>query len=298
MLFPTSGVSRATLRRLAEETGATYTKGGFWTTPQVQLRHRNWTISLDTTYSGETPSIRVQAPFYSRDGFSFRIKGSPLRHVGGVLGYDLGKLFGLRDVEVGFPEFDDAFTIRASDEEKARAFFSNARIRELLDAQPSVDLCVEEEGIRQGVYEISYSSIAFCGDADALRSLLDLVAETLDELCRIGSAYEDPVPGPIRYKRDALSTQEDPDSPPRFGRFGLLSVVICVFFAAVGFAALRGGLVIGGPFVLLMFPACGAGLGAAIGSLGEKSDWILTGALIGFLLGCAASLVGLVFLFR
>lgn len=293
LLPPTPG---AVLRQLAAQTGATYVRGRFWKRPKVLARHRNLTITLDMPYSGGEGSerIRLRAPYFSRDGFWFRISGSPLRNVGGVLGYDLGKLVGLRDVEVGYPEFDDAFVIKASDEDKARALFANARIRELLNAQPSVDLCVEEEGIRPGVYELSYSSIIWLfADVEALRSLLDLVAETLDQLCRIGSACEDRVPGPIRYEPDPLCTHEDSDKPPRFGRFGLLSVMICVSLAVVGLAALATGLLFCGRFVLLMLPPCGVGLGAAIGSLGEKSDWIMAGALLGFLVGCVASLVGL-----
>jgi sensor c-di-GMP phosphodiesterase-like protein len=40
---------------------------------------------------------------------------------------DLGKLMGMQDIEVGDPEFDEAFIIKGNDESKVVRFFSGVR---------------------------------------------------------------------------------------------------------------------------------------------------------------------------
>jgi hypothetical protein len=69
---------------------------------------------------------------------------------------------------------------------------------------------------------------------------------------------------------------------PRFGRFGILSLLLCTLFVALLFAVVRTALLFGLSGALLpLVMAAGATLGAAIGCLGEKDDWILLGAILG-----------------
>lgn len=68
-----------------------------------------------------------------------------MRHVGGVLGFDLGRLFGLRDIEVGLPEFDRQFAITANDEAREGAFRTHSarpgagRIAHFCRLDPPID---------------------------------------------------------------------------------------------------------------------------------------------------------------
>ena len=82
------------------------------------------------------------------------------------------------------------------DEAKLRALFSNAKIRELLNAQPSIHLTVrDDEGVfgkhfPEGVDELRFDVAGHIKDIERLKHLYDLFAEVLNHLCHIGSAYE------------------------------------------------------------------------------------------------------------
>ncbi|NQU23343.1 MAG: hypothetical protein HQ567_18845 [Candidatus Nealsonbacteria bacterium] len=79
---------------------------------------------------------------------------------------------------------------------------------------------------------------------------------------------------------------------PRFGRFGLLSLFLCLFFMQLAFIIVRVAMDVGSDMVttLLVLP-CAAAVGAAIGCLSDNSDWILAGCVLGFL-AAAVGLLG------
>ena len=133
---------------------------------------------------------RIRAPFVNKDGFRFTIYRKSIFS-------GLGKMLGMQDVEVGYPEFDDAFIIKGNDEAKLRALFANERIRQLIEMQPHIYLTVkDDEGwfrtqFPEGVDELYFRVIGVIKDLDRLKSLYYLFAEMLNHLCHIGSAYED-----------------------------------------------------------------------------------------------------------
>ena len=112
-------------RQLCNEIGAQYVKGGFWKGDKVQAHYGQWTVTLDTyteTYSdGNTAHstfyTRLRAPYVNKDGFRFTIYRKSVFS-------GLGKVLGMQDVEVGYPEFDEAFVIKGNDETKLRALFA------------------------------------------------------------------------------------------------------------------------------------------------------------------------------
>jgi hypothetical protein len=181
-------------RQLSAEIGADYVEGDFWKGDKVVAQHGQWTITLDnaTEASGETSSTctRMRAPYVNKDGFRFTIYRK---------GYfsDLGKRLGMQDVDVGYPDFDEAFIIKGDDESKLRALFADERLRALLQAQPSVYLTVKDDdgwfgaSFPDGVDELYLLVGGVSKDLERLKSLYDLFAETLHQLCHIGSAYED-----------------------------------------------------------------------------------------------------------
>jgi hypothetical protein len=180
-------------RQLCQETGAQVVPGGFWQGDKVEAKHGQWTIILDTYVesAGRTAIAytRLRAPYVNRDGFKFTIyrKGAFT---------DLGKWFGMQDIEIGDPQFDERFVIKGNDEKKVAALFARPRIRELLLAQPDVFFTVkEDEGwfgphFPEGVDELCFQVVGVIKDVERLKLLYDLCAETLQHLCRIGSAYE------------------------------------------------------------------------------------------------------------
>lgn len=180
---------------LCEQIGGDFVDGGFWKGSKVQVHHKQWTVTLDTyTESdgqhGGTTYTQMRAPYVNKDGFRFTI------YRRGFFS-DLGKFFGMQDVEIGEPEFDDAFIIKGADEVKLRKFFADPRIRQLFQRQPAIHLSVrDDEGwfkvkFPEGVDELYFREIGVIKDIDRLKALYELFAEVLDHLCKIGSAYED-----------------------------------------------------------------------------------------------------------
>jgi len=180
-------------RQLAEQIQADFVNGGLWKADKVEARHRQWTIVLDTytVSSGKssTTYTRMRVPYVNRDGFRFVIYRKSIFS-------NLGKWFGMQDVEVGYPEFDHDFIIQGNDETKLIAFFANSTIRQLIQEQPDIHLAIKDsEGFWGPVYPPDTDLLYFqvggvIKDVEMLKSLYLLFAEVLNHLCHIGSAYE------------------------------------------------------------------------------------------------------------
>lgn len=180
-------------RELSDAIGADYIEGGFFGNNMVLVHVKDWTITLDTyTVSSGKSSVtytRMRAPYVNRDGLQFKIYKAGLFS-------DLGKFFGMQDIETGFSEFDSEYIIKGNDEEKIRQLFSNTSIQSLITLQPRFCLQVKDDegwfakGFPEGVDELYFSVAGVIKDIDLLKALFDLFAEVLDYMCEIGSAYE------------------------------------------------------------------------------------------------------------
>lgn len=180
-------------RQLCAETGATYVEGGFARNAKVQATHGEWTITLDTYVVSTGKSVmvftRLRAPYVNPDGFRFSISRRGLFS-------ELGKWLGLQDVTIGHEDFDRDFVIKGTDETKLRALFDDQRLRDLISAQPRIRLSVlDDEGFFGTKFpadtdELSFTVGGVIQDVERLKLLFELFAETLDQLCRIGSAYQ------------------------------------------------------------------------------------------------------------
>ena len=98
------GVSRAEVwAALAREIDARVEKGGWWRGPRVVADLPPWQVTLDvyTESAGETSTTytRLRAPFVNPSGFRFRIYRKSIFS-------DMGKFFGMQDVEIEDPWFD------------------------------------------------------------------------------------------------------------------------------------------------------------------------------------------------
>ena len=181
-------------RQLSEDIGAQFVDGGFLGSSKVQGHVGEWNVTLDTyTVSTGKTSVtytRMRAPYVNKDGFRFTI------YRAGFFS-NIAKFFGMQDVEVGHPDFDRDFIIKGTDETKLRALFANPKIRELIQAQPSIHLEVkDDEGwfgadFPEGVDELYFQVVGVIKDIERLKDLYELFAEVLQHLCHIGSAYED-----------------------------------------------------------------------------------------------------------
>lgn len=194
MLRQVFGSSREEVwRQLCAEIGAEFVDGGLWKGDKVQVRVKEWTITLDTyrVSSGKhhTTYPRMRAPYVNKDGFRFTIYRK------GVFS-ELRKRLGMQDIEVGDPDFDRDYVIQGNDEAKVLSLLANPRIRQLIQAQPSFNLQVKDDegwfgkSFPEGVDELYFLVIGVIKDVERLKSLYELFAEVLNQLCHIGSAYE------------------------------------------------------------------------------------------------------------
>lgn len=184
-------------RQLSDEVGGQFVDGGLWKGDKVEIEHGEWMITLDTytvssstgNSSSSTTYTRIRAPYVNPESFRFEIYRQSIFS-------PLGKLFGMQDIEVGDPEFDEAFIIKGNDEAKVRQLFANDRIRGLIHAQPRIHFSVvDDEGwfaakYPDGVDCLKFHAVGVLKDVEQLKTLYWLFAETLNHLCEIGSAYE------------------------------------------------------------------------------------------------------------
>jgi hypothetical protein len=180
-------------RQLSTEIGARYVGGGFWKGDKVQATHGAWTVTLDTyaVSTGKTTVVftRMRAPYVNPTGFRFTI------YRRGFFS-DIGKWFGMQDIEVSEPAFDHDFIIKGSDESQVRSLLSSQKLRDLIARQPEIHFSVKDDegwfgtSFPEGVDELRFEVTGIIKDVERLKLLYELFAVTLDELCRIGSAYE------------------------------------------------------------------------------------------------------------
>ncbi|MDP4091334.1 MAG: DUF3137 domain-containing protein [Bacillota bacterium] len=181
---------REVWEQLSREINAEYVEG-FWSGSGVQAHVDNWIIVLDTyTVSNgrsSTTYTRIRAPFVNLADFYFCIYRRGLFS-------DLGKLLGMQDIEIGYPEFDEDFILKGNDEEKVRQLLSDEKIRHLIEGQPRFHLEVkDDEGFfknhfPEGVDELYFRVPGVIRDIDLLKELYELFAEALRQLCEIGAA--------------------------------------------------------------------------------------------------------------
>ena len=180
-------------RQLSQEIGAEFVEGGFWKGSKVQAHVVPWTVTLDTCTESSGKSAvtytRMRAPYVNPEGFRFMIYRKNLFS-------DLGKFLGMQDIEVGAPEFDEAFIIKGNDESKVHDLFANSKIRQMIQDQPKFRLEVKDsEGwfgpkFPENVDELHFQVVWVIKDVERLKAFFDLFATVLDQLCRIGSAYK------------------------------------------------------------------------------------------------------------
>ena len=131
----------------------------------------------------------MRAPYVNPSGFRFTVYRRGLFS-------DIAKRLGMQDIEIGDAEFDRDFIIKGNDEAQVRALLASERIRRLIAAQPEMYFTVKDDegwfgaSFPKGVDELYFLVGGTITDVGRLKALYELFGETLDQLCRIGSAYD------------------------------------------------------------------------------------------------------------
>jgi len=180
-------------KQLCTEIGARYVDGGFWKGDKVQATHGPWTITLDTytVSNGKTSTTytRMRAPFVNTESFRFTVYRK------GIFS-DIGKWFGMQDIEIGDEAFDRDFILKSNQELKLQELLGSSGLRDLIDRQPEIYFAVKDDegyfgsSFPEGVDELYFQVVGVIKDVERLKLLYELFSETLEQLCRIGSANE------------------------------------------------------------------------------------------------------------
>lgn len=179
--------------QIAGDIGGEFIDGGFWGKDVLVYKHGEWQILLDTytvsSGNSSTTYTRMRAPFVNKDGLYFKIYRE------GVFS-SIGKFFGMQDMEIGDPFFDDQFVIKGNSPEKIRLLLADARIKELIKQQPRIHFEIrDDEGyfgaaFPEGTDELYFRTVGVIKDTALLKSLFELFSATLVRLVQIDSAYE------------------------------------------------------------------------------------------------------------
>jgi hypothetical protein len=180
-------------QQLSRELGGEFTRGDWRRGDRLEVRHGEWTLTLDTFVvpAGKVyiPMTRMRAPFVNADKLWMKL------HRASIFS-SWGRFFGMQDIQIGIADFDEAYVIKGNDERKVRAFLANETLRALLLGEKDVQLSVEDDEDWFGAKFPSDTDelrLVWGGhekDPERVRRLFQLFAEALDQLCRIGSAYE------------------------------------------------------------------------------------------------------------
>ena len=113
-------------RQLSAEIDGRYLPAGFLKRDKVEATHGEWTVTLDTYVVSSGKShvtyTRMRAPYVNPGAFRFTIYRKNMFS-------EIGKWFGMQDIQVDDEPFDTDFIIKATDE---------ARVRQLLSSRRSV----------------------------------------------------------------------------------------------------------------------------------------------------------------
>jgi len=161
---------------------------------RVLLKHKEITIAFGayTHYtvvghaSNPADYTRGFVEFSSKDDFTFC-----LRHQGFF--ENVGKLFGMQDIEIGDSSFDKQFIIKSNDEMRTSLFLSNSIVQDSLQKLRTIRFEItNEEGLwgekpTDGNYMLYFVSQGKITKIDELNNLHQLFVETIDMLIKTNS---------------------------------------------------------------------------------------------------------------
>ena len=187
---------REAFQAAASELDATFVAGKRSSGDQVHLEHGPWKVILDTyvVSTGQTTVTysRARALYVARDDFTLRVSRRNIFT-------RIAELFGFYGLLVGDQELGRKYTIKSSNDPRARSLMGDRRLRELIMAQPSLRLEIrrlpwgKRRKMGDGVRAVAVQTTGVIKEPDRLADYVRLVAATLDQLARIGRARHEPV---------------------------------------------------------------------------------------------------------
>lgn len=188
-------------QQFALQTNGTFKEGYSWNSDFVEIDYKNWKITFDNfTLRAEryrAKMTRITVPIDLKVDFKFEI------YKEGFI-QKIGKLLGVQDIEIGFPDFDKAFIIKSNNEFKAKTLLRNQEIRNLIVSQKETNILISnhkgiwEKKLPKNEFELSYYINGEFRDIKNLESILELFRLLLDEMVKINIISEMKIPKPIQ----------------------------------------------------------------------------------------------------
>jgi len=162
---------------------------------KVRFRLDTFELLLDTytvsTGSSSQVYTRIRALYVGRDEFRFRVYRASVFS-------ELGKFFGMQDIEVGHPKLDPHFVIKADSPGRIQAMLLRSGISNALMALGTgrfENRQYRKRGVdTTNVRELRFALPGVLREATRLDALIDLMKETLDYLVRNGAAWNQAPP--------------------------------------------------------------------------------------------------------
>ena len=178
----------------AKEINGKFIEGESWHSDRTEVDYNNWKIIFDnyTEYkisgghSFEQIYTRITVPFISIDNFRFDIYHSNLI-------YNIGKIFGAQDIEIGNSEFDKKFIVKANNEFKTKSLFNDKKICTKILNQKHFNLQISdqrgiwEHKLPEGELELSFFVENEILDIERLKFLNELFKDLINKLHAIKS---------------------------------------------------------------------------------------------------------------
>jgi hypothetical protein len=110
---------------------------------------------------------------------------------------------GVQDIEIGDPDFDKAYVIQGNHPEKIRELLYPPLIRRIIGWHVNIELHnrIDPSWVthpeREGLSELYFEAPGAISNIQQMKDLYELFSAILNQLCHLGSAYED---DPLSYR--------------------------------------------------------------------------------------------------
>lgn len=162
---------------------------------EVRFRLDPFELVLDTytQSTGESAQTytRARILFPLRDEFRFRVYRRSIFS-------DIGKYFGMQDIEVGQPRFDRDFIVKSDSAGRVQALLLRSGVHNALITLKSGRFEVRKyrkRGVNTtSVRELRFTIASVLREAEKLDAIVDLFVESVEYMIRSGFAWPEPPP--------------------------------------------------------------------------------------------------------
>ena len=178
---------------IAKEIGADYTEAGWLQRGRIDLHRDNFIITLDTyTVSTGKSSVtytRMRSPFKNPNNLAMNIYRESIFS-------GMGRLLGMQDITIGDAFFDKDFVVQGSPESKIVFFLKDAKLKQLIEAQPSIAFKIKPDDgwfskqYPDGIDELYFQCYGVMEDEALLKQLFELFTVAIDKLSEIDSGCQ------------------------------------------------------------------------------------------------------------